>query len=47
MILTFYAHIYVFVPDDELRLHKRVVSINYLLRVVMDFNSIMFMFYFN
>jgi hypothetical protein len=26
---------------------KRVVSINYLLRVVLDFNSVVFMFYFN
>jgi hypothetical protein len=47
MILTFYAHIYVFIADDELRLHKRAVSINYLLRVVLNFNSVMFMFYFN
>jgi hypothetical protein len=47
MILTFYAHMYVFVADDKLRLHKMVVSINYLLRVVLDFNSVMFMFYFN
>lgn len=38
---------YAFVADDELRLHKRAVSINYLLRVVLDFNSVMFMFYFN
>jgi hypothetical protein len=51
MLLTFYAHIYiyiyVFVADDELRLHERAVSINYLLRVVLDFNSDVFMFYFN
>jgi hypothetical protein len=47
MLLTFYAHIYVFNADDELRLHKRAVSINYLLRVVLDFNSVVFMFYFN
>jgi hypothetical protein len=47
MILTFYAHVYVFDADDELRLHERAVSINYLLRVVLDFNSVMFMFYFN
>jgi hypothetical protein len=49
MILTFYAYIYIYVfdADDELWLHKRVVSINYLLRVVLDFNSIVFMFYFN
>jgi hypothetical protein len=47
MILTFYAHIYVFIADDEMRLHKRVVSINYLLRVVLNFNSVVFMFYFN
>jgi hypothetical protein len=47
MILTFYAHIYVFDADDELRLHERAVNINYLLRVILDFNSIMFMFYFN
>jgi hypothetical protein len=33
--------------DDEFRLHKRAVSINYLPRVVLDFNSVMFMFYFN
>jgi hypothetical protein len=46
MILTFYAHIYVFIADDELRLHKRAVSIEYLLRVVLNFNSVMFMFYF-
>jgi hypothetical protein len=38
---------YVFDADDELRLHKRDVSINYLLRVVLDFNSVVFMFYFN
>jgi hypothetical protein len=47
IILTFYAHIYVFNADDELRLHERAVSINYLLRVVLNFNSVMFMFYFN
>jgi len=47
MILTLYAHVYVFVADDEPRLHKRVVSINYLLRVVLDFSSVVFMFYFN
>jgi hypothetical protein len=47
MILTFYAHVNVFVADDELRLHKRVVSINYLLRVVLDFSGVVFMFYFN
>jgi hypothetical protein len=47
MILTFYEHIYVFDADDELRLHKRAVSINYLLRVVLDFNSVVFMFYVN
>jgi hypothetical protein len=38
---------YVFDVDDELRLHKRAVSINYLLRVVLDFNSVVFIFYFN
>jgi hypothetical protein len=38
---------YVFDADDELRLHKRAVSINYLLRLVLDFNSVVFMFYFN
>lgn len=38
---------YVFDADDELGLHKRAVSINYLLRVVLDFNSVVFMFYFN
>jgi hypothetical protein len=38
---------YVFDADDELRLHKRDVSINYLLRVVLDFNSVVFVFYFN
>jgi hypothetical protein len=47
MILTLYAHVYVFIAKEELRLHKRVVSINYLLRVVLDFNSVVFMFYFN
>jgi hypothetical protein len=47
MILTFYAHVYVFDADDGLRLQKRVVRINYLLRVVLDFNSVVFMFYFN
>jgi hypothetical protein len=47
MILSFYAHVNVFNADDELRLHKRTVSINYLLRVVLDFNSVVFMFYFN
>jgi hypothetical protein len=47
MLLTFYAHIYEFDADDELRLHKRVVSINYLLRVALDFNNVVFMFYFN
>jgi hypothetical protein len=47
MILTLYAHVYVVVADDELRLHKRAISINYLLRVVLDFNSVVFMFYFN
>jgi len=47
MILTLYAHVYVFFADDELRLHKKAVSINYLLRVVLDFNSVVFMFYFN
>lgn len=47
IILTFYAHIYVFEADDELRLYKRAVSINYLLRVILDFNSVVFMFYFN
>jgi hypothetical protein len=26
---------------------RRFVSINYLLRVVLDFNSVVFMFYFN
>jgi hypothetical protein len=30
MILTFYAHVYVFDADDGLRLQKRVVRINYL-----------------
>jgi hypothetical protein len=38
---------YVFDADDELRLHKRPVSINYLLRVVLVFNSVVFMFYSN
>jgi hypothetical protein len=38
---------YVFDADDELRLDKRAVSINYLLRVVLDFNSVVFMLYFN
>jgi len=33
---------YVFDADDELRLHKRAISINYLLRVVLDFNSVVF-----
>jgi hypothetical protein len=47
IILTLYAHVYVFDADDELRLHKRAVSINYLLRLILDFNSVMFMFYFN
>jgi hypothetical protein len=47
MILNFYAHVYVFVVDDEMRLNKRVVSINYLLGVILDFNSVVFMFYFN
>jgi hypothetical protein len=47
MILTFYAHVHVFDADDELRLHKRVVSIKYLLRVLLDFNNVVFMFYFN
>jgi hypothetical protein len=47
MLLTFYAHVYVFDADDELRLGKRAVSINYLLRVVLDFNSVVFMFYFD
>jgi hypothetical protein len=47
MILTFYTHVNVFDANDELRLHKRTVSINYLLSVVLDFNSVMFMFYFN
>jgi hypothetical protein len=47
MILIFNAYVYVFDADDELRLHKRVVSINYLLRVVLDFNNVVFMFYFN
>jgi hypothetical protein len=28
-------------------LKQRTVSINYLLRVVLDFNSVMFMFYLN
>jgi hypothetical protein len=47
MILTFYALMYVFVANDELRLYKRAVSIKYLLRVVLNFNSVMFMFYLN
>jgi hypothetical protein len=47
MLLTFYAYKYVFDADDESRLHERAVSINYLLRVVLDFNSVVFMFYFN
>jgi len=47
MILTFYEHVYVFDADDKLRLHKRAASINYLLRVVLDFNNVMFIFYFN
>jgi hypothetical protein len=46
MVLTFYADMYVFVADDELRLHKMAVSMKYLLRVVLDFNSVMFMLYF-
>jgi hypothetical protein len=41
------TYMYVFNAYDELRLHKRAVSINYLLRVVLDFNSVVFMFYFN
>jgi hypothetical protein len=47
MILIFNAHVYAFDADDELRLHKKAVSINYLPRVVLDFNSVVFMFYFN
>jgi hypothetical protein len=47
MLLTFYGHVNVFDADDELWLYKRAVSINYLLRVVLDFNSVVFMFYFN
>jgi hypothetical protein len=47
MILIFYAHVYIFDADDELRQYKRAVSINYLLRIVLDFNSVVFMFYFN
>jgi hypothetical protein len=47
MILSFYAHVYVFDADDELRLYKRAVSINYLLRVVLNLNSVVFIFYFN
>jgi hypothetical protein len=57
MILAFYAYIYIYIyiyiymyvfdADDELRLYKRAVSINYLLRVVLDFDSVVFMFYFN
>lgn len=47
MILTLYAHVYVFAADDEPRLHERAVSINYLLRVVLDFSNVVFMFYFN
>jgi hypothetical protein len=42
-----YIYIYIYVSDDELRLPKRAASINYLLRVVLDFNSVKFMFYFN
>jgi hypothetical protein len=34
MMLTFYAHIYVFDADDELRTTQRAVSINYLLRML-------------
>jgi hypothetical protein len=49
MILIFYAHVYVFDADDELRLRlrKMAVSINYLLRVVLDFNDVVFMSYLN
>jgi hypothetical protein len=47
MISTFYAHIYVFITDDELRLYKRIISTKYLLRIILNFNSVMFMFYFN
>jgi len=48
MILTFYAYIYMYLMQMmKLWLHKRAVSINYLLRVVLDFNSVVFMFYFN
>jgi len=49
MLLTLYIYIYIYIFDanDELKLHKRAVSINYLPRVVLDFNSVVFMFYFN
>jgi hypothetical protein len=49
MILIFYAHVYVFDADDELRLRlrKMAVSINYLLRVVLNFNDVVFMSYLN
>jgi hypothetical protein len=46
-LLIYYAHVYAFDVDDELRLDKRAASIKYLLRVVLDFNNIVFMFYFN
>jgi hypothetical protein len=46
-VLTFYAYKYVFDADDEPRLHEMAVSINYLLRVALDFNNVVFMFYFN
>jgi hypothetical protein len=42
-----HTHTYIFDADDELRLHKMAVSINYLWRVVLDFNSVVFVFYFN
>jgi len=40
------TYIYVFIGDDELKLHKRAVSIKYLLRVILNFSNVIFMFYF-
>jgi hypothetical protein len=42
-----YIYVIKFMFGHELRLHKRAVSIEYLLRVVLNFNSVMFLFYFN
>jgi len=48
MILTFYACIYMYLMQMmNYDCTKGAVSINYLLRVVLDFNSVVFMFYFN